>query len=551
MDSLQDYYDKFVATTLRVWRYSKFLRVVTITYCSLKIYFTLRNGFYILQRKYKKLPNGPTGFPYIGFIEKRDYSLLRQLATNYGCLATVNGNKGIYINNPFLAKKIHLNSKVSMVDRPDVTLIDNSLFFLFSNGKPWAERRKIIYSTILTTMNKAFYIEQCTKGFIKNKVYKEIDNQINKNIHLKELFIPIGFNIVLQTCFGKELKSLYGDEFFNKWLQRINKFNAMSLKKVFVLVIYILSVLISGTGMEFILRWVVNKTALFGQLYVMKRTLTEYLNNKHVFNDDETLNKDIFDEYKQKYLELNYTEEQLIGDMSVMFMAASETTANTLSFCLLYLAKYANIQNELYQEINTAFDGDVDQISLQNNGALKVPKLRAFLHEILRLKPPIATTAFRQINNKNGLEVDTTNYDQNGKIYKIPFKMHLFVNVIAISMNSKYWKSRKSQKINNNMNDNINMNKIHFEFWLDDDDKFSKKANNDSFLAFSLGKRNCVGQALAIKQMLIILAMIICKYQIKFPDFITKDPSKVDIENYFDISLNAPIITHIRMKQRQ
>ena len=71
-----------------------------------------------------------------------------------------------------------------------------------------------------------------------------------------------------------------------------------------------------------------------------------------------------------------------------MFFAATDTTFSSLSFALLLAAKYPRIQEELHQEVTTAFGNDVDDIELVNQGILKIPKLRAFILETLRIYPP-------------------------------------------------------------------------------------------------------------------------------------------------------------------
>ena len=74
--------------------------------------------------------------------------------------------------------------------------------------------------------------------------------------------------------------------------------------------------------------------------------------------------------------------------MTAMFFGATDTTYATLTYCLLLAAKYKNIQKELFEEITNAFGDNLDNIQLTNKGILKIPKLRAFIHETLRIFPP-------------------------------------------------------------------------------------------------------------------------------------------------------------------
>eukprot|EP01084_Bolivina_argentea_P033391 61758_1 len=162
-----------------------------------------------------------------------------------------------------------------------------------------------------------------------------------------------------------------------------------------------------------------------------------------IFDDDEMKNnKDIklFNHYIENYEndknnETKWTRRHLLGDMAVMFSAATDTTYSCLSFSLLLAAKYENIQNELYQEIYNAFGGDLDEIELKNKGITKLPKLRAFIHESLRLFPPAQLSGFREvIDDGVTLEVKAHN-----KTYNIPKNTTTMTNVVGINQNPKYW----------------------------------------------------------------------------------------------------------------
>merc|ERR1712113_727032 len=73
--------------------------------------------------------------------------------------------------------------------------------------------------------------------------------------------------------------------------------------------------------------------------------------------------------------------------------------------------------------------------------------------------------------------------------------------------------------VNNEKHKKIDMDKIHFDFWLDENGKFDKRQNSDLFLIFSRGKRDCIGQSLAMKVLYIALAMMFMKYKISGPNF--------------------------------
>merc|ERR1719384_1469740 len=91
----------------------------------------------------------------------------------------------------------------------------------------------------------------------------------------------------------------------------------------------------------------------------------------------------------------------------LMFAAAIDTTYSALSFALLELAKDAKLQQQLHEEVVTAFGDDVEGIKLKG-GITKIPKLRAFIHEVLRIHPPAMGSGMRKIDD-DGIKVGDYN----------------------------------------------------------------------------------------------------------------------------------------------
>merc|ERR1719362_1948878 len=114
----------------------------------------------------------------------------------------------------------------------------------------------------------------------------------------------------------------------------------------------------------------------------------------------------------------------------IMITAATDTIYAALSFALLLAAKYPLIQQELNEELVNAFGHNIDNIELKNGGILRIPKLRAFIHETLRIFPPVAAAGFRQLTG-DGIKLDTTNYGEN-KDYMVPNNTMTMINICGI-----------------------------------------------------------------------------------------------------------------------
>ncbi|KAJ7196434.1 cytochrome P450 [Mycena pura] len=75
-------------------------------------------------------------------------------------------------------------------------------------------------------------------------------------------------------------------------------------------------------------------------------------------------------------------EEDIVGQTSIITIAGQDTTANTLAFGLIELAKNPQFQDSLRVEIHAAFGTDRENIPYDN-----MPLLNAFIKESLRLYP--------------------------------------------------------------------------------------------------------------------------------------------------------------------
>ncbi|CAG2108247.1 unnamed protein product, partial [Medioppia subpectinata] len=80
------------------------------------------------------------------------------------------------------------------------------------------------------------------------------------------------------------------------------------------------------------------------------------------------------------------TEDEMIGQGFIVFIAGYETTATTLSFCSYELALNPDVQQKLYKEVMSSMDtnGEIDYEVLT-----KLPFLDAVIAETLRLHSPV------------------------------------------------------------------------------------------------------------------------------------------------------------------
>ena len=105
----------------------------------------------------------------------------------------------------------------------------------------------------------------------------------------------------------------------------------------------------------------------------------DYINQNLKIGD--TLNDDEFSDEKGRYSSdwrrgSSFELDQLIGMVRDLFLAGTETTANTMSWLLLFLSKYPEFQKKMQKEI----DGVIGHSGIPRMNTMeKMPYVRAVI----------------------------------------------------------------------------------------------------------------------------------------------------------------------------
>uniref|UniRef100_A0A673HIN8 Uncharacterized protein n=1 Tax=Sinocyclocheilus rhinocerous TaxID=307959 RepID=A0A673HIN8_9TELE len=160
-----------------------------------------------------------------------------------------------------------------------------------------------------------------------------------------------------------------------------------------------------------------------------------------------------------------YHFDNLISLVWNLFSAGTETTSSTVRHALLLMMKHPDVQERVQKEIDEVVGRD-RWSSVEDRQNL--PYTDAVIHEIQRNMDlaPIAVPHKMMCNT-----------EYNG--YVIPKGVMVFPLLSSVLIDPKMWK---------------NPNCFDPENFLDADGRFQK---NDAFVVFGMGKRACLGEALA------------------------------------------------------
>lgn len=183
--------------------------------------------------------------------------------------------------------------------------------------------------------------------------------------------------------------------------------------------------------------------------------------------------------------------EELWGEAESMIIAGSDTTAIVFTAMFFYLARNPDVQAKLAEEIRSTFHSFDDIAGGPTLYGCKY--LKAFIQESLRVAPPVAAELDREVL-KGGMVVD-------GEF--VPEGVNVSVGHYCLSYNSE-----------------IFPNPLEFrpERWIVGEKASSAESvamAESAFCAFSTGSRGCPGKNLAWLEMMIVMAKIIYKFEVR------------------------------------
>lgn len=204
--------------------------------------------------------------------------------------------------------------------------------------------------------------------------------------------------------------------------------------------------------------------------------------------------------------------KELQDETKTFLFAGHDTTSTLCSFAVYCLTQYPRIQKLVFEEI-TKHASTTGPITLDMIG--KMTYFDAFLHEVLRLHPPVGVIS-RALSRTTNLLGEP-----------LPAGLRIQIPIKLLHRHPKYWTDPEEFKP---------------ERWLEQDEKFHRFA----FLPFSTGGRNCIGQRFAMYEAKLILAPIIREFEV------TLSPSQENVEfKYVNfISLKSIPSVKVRAKQR-
>ena len=247
--------------------------------------------------------------------------------------------------------------------------------------------------------------------------------------------------------------------------------------------------------------------------------------------DDNITNKNVYVDFLMTKLnDTDLNVKVMLADIQAMLAGGIGTTTQASQYGFLLLAKYPEIQEMIYKELQNIMEkNNLLEFNFSIINQLHV--FRAFIYEVLRIST-VAPIGSPHITDKDHMiEVD-------GKKMIIPKYTICHQNTYFMN---KYLDWNDNNKILREEN-----NEIHLEYWLTKE-KDGKFKMNDNFTLFGVGKRDCPGRSIAIKGMYATFGLMMNNYKFKAEN---NDPNGINIKQAWGPNLNIQPPIGIKVELR-
>jgi len=188
-------------------------------------------------------------------------------------------------------------------------------------------------------------------------------------------------------------------------------------------------------------------------------------------------------------------DNELLGNMGTIFIAAVETVGIVCSYMLYYLAKDHRLQEEVRKEVKAfaVHTSEQGRAQLTHYDDLKsLIQLRCVMLEVLRMHGPSPMLALYAAE-----DIEIANQ-------RVPRGTHITVDVRHITTASKESEAHLGP----------NLDKFVPTRWLDDNNEI-KNVPFYSLIPFGYGGRVCIGKELAESESMTLIATLLLQFQLE------------------------------------
>uniref|UniRef100_A0A8C9UFS9 Cytochrome P450 1A n=1 Tax=Serinus canaria TaxID=9135 RepID=A0A8C9UFS9_SERCA len=473
-------------------------------------------------------PPGPRGIPVLGNVLelRRDTHLaLTRLSRRYGDVMEVRiGTRPVLVLSGLdTIRQALVKQGDDFMGRPDLPsfhYISNgqSLAFSPDSGEVWKARRKLAQSALKSFSVAPSPTSSCS-CLLEEHVSKEAEYLVTKFLQLMEeqkgfdlnqyLVVSVA-NVICAMCFGKRYE--HEDQELLSLVNLGNEFGEVAG---------------SGHPTDFIplLRYLPSRTMeAFKDINRRFNAFVQKIVQEHYSTFDKEHIRDITDSLIGHCQEnsagedarVQLSDEKIIHIVNDLFGAGFDTVATALSWSLMYVALYPDVQKKIQEELDRTI-GRERRPRLSDRGTL--PYTEAFILEMFRHSSFLPFTIPHSTTKATVL---------NG--YYIPKDTCVFINQWQVNHDEALWKDPSS---------------FRPERFLSAAGAELSRAEGDKVLSFGLGRRRCLGETIGRWEIFLFLTTLLQQLH-----FSLRPGEPVDITPQYGLTMKYKKCEAFQIRQR-
>lgn len=453
-----------------------------------------------------KEPPGPKPLPLLGNLLqldlKRPYRTLCELSKKYGSVFSVHfgPNKVVVLAGYKTVKEALVGFAEEFGERhafPIFYDLNEGHGILFTNGESWKELRRFALTTLKDfgmgrKIAEEGILEEC------QHLIKVFEQHEGKPFDTSSPLYHATSNVISSIVYGSRLE--YDDPRFQCMVKAATSIIRDTGTAQIQLYNMFPRMFCWIKNRQKILR---NSETLIRLVKELTKTLKETLNSQicrglvdcfliRKQKDEDSSNTDSF-----------FNEKNLTYTVTNLFGAGTDTTATTLRWCFLFMAKYPHIQEKVHEELNRV----VGSREIRADDRKNLPYVDAVIHETQRLASIVPMSLPHQ-----------TSQDVTFQGYFIKKGTIVFPLLTSVLQDESEWSSPYA------------FNPSHF---LDEEGRFRKR---DAFMPFSAGRRMCLGEGLAKMELFLFFTSALQRFRFTPPPGVTEDD--LDLTPAVGLTLN-------------
>ncbi|KAI6695777.1 hypothetical protein NL676_023487 [Syzygium grande] len=349
-------------------------------------------------KKKKSLPLGPLKFPVVGnflWLHKSFTQLehvLRSLHARHGPMVTlhVGPRPAVFISSPALAHQALVHRGAVFADRPPPLATDRILsanqhdITSSSYGPTWRLLRRNLTVEILHPSRVRSY--SCARVWVLNILVAELKSQPGGIVRVVDHFQYAMFCLLVLMCFGDRL-----EERQIKQIEDVQRRLLLGLWRFKVLNFWprVSKLVLRKRWKEFYELCEYRNRVLIPLIRARSMAKREQLNKVK----EDGYDGDWIVSYVDTLLDLELPEEkrkleedEMVSLCSEFLDAGTDTTSTVLQWIMANLVKYPEIQERLYDEINSIVGQGAEQVKEED--LQRMDYLKAVVLEGLHRHPP-------------------------------------------------------------------------------------------------------------------------------------------------------------------